>query len=93
MAKFLCVCGETIRTSGEIPSPDQWMIMSDVELDQYAQGVNVRAINHLRKAARAEGASVLRIEGTFANPDLEVLRQRFPIVRQGGREFLEIAVK
>jgi hypothetical protein len=35
VAKFRCVCGETIRTSGEIPNPTEWHALSDVELDEF----------------------------------------------------------
>ncbi|HWT94099.1 MAG TPA: hypothetical protein VN238_13930, partial [Solirubrobacteraceae bacterium] len=38
MAKFLCVCGETIRTSGEIPNPDEWLFISDVAYEELADG-------------------------------------------------------
>lgn len=33
MAKFLCVCGFTLSTSGEIPHPYQWNLISDVDFD------------------------------------------------------------
>lgn len=29
MAKFRCICGETISTSGTIPNPDEWLVFSD----------------------------------------------------------------
>lgn len=29
MAKFLCACGGLIRTSGGIPNPQQWNLISD----------------------------------------------------------------
>lgn len=35
MAKFLCVCGETISTSGSIPNPNEWRLLSDSEFDAY----------------------------------------------------------
>ncbi|GJM38639.1 MAG: hypothetical protein DHS20C19_20060 [Acidimicrobiales bacterium] len=42
MAKFLCVCGETIRTSGGIPNTDEWHCISDVQLDRlYGDGDSV----------------------------------------------------
>lgn len=34
MAKFRCSCGYVIRTSGEIPNPDEWLIISDVEYER-----------------------------------------------------------
>ena len=33
MAKFDCKCGNVITTSGQIPNPDEWLMMSDVEFD------------------------------------------------------------
>lgn len=35
MAKFYCVCGYIIHTSGEIPHPFQWSILSDVAFDEF----------------------------------------------------------
>ena len=31
MAKFRCICGETISTSGAIPNPNEWQCISDTE--------------------------------------------------------------
>lgn len=36
MAKFLCRCGAVIHTSGGIPNPHQWMLVSDMDFDQLA---------------------------------------------------------
>ncbi|MFC5267663.1 hypothetical protein ACFPJ1_36580 [Kribbella qitaiheensis] len=36
MAKWLCACGTTIRSSGEIPNPMQWMLMSDQDFDAFS---------------------------------------------------------
>ena len=33
MAKFLCDCGATIRTSGEIPNPDEWHLVADRDVE------------------------------------------------------------
>jgi hypothetical protein len=41
MAKFHCVCGQTISTSGAIPNPDEWRMLSDVEFDQFVGLVDV----------------------------------------------------
>jgi hypothetical protein len=35
MAKWVCKCGTTIRSSGTIPNPTQWMLMSDQDLDAF----------------------------------------------------------
>jgi hypothetical protein len=36
VAKFRCVCGEVISTSGEIPNPNEWHALSDVEFDKFS---------------------------------------------------------
>lgn len=33
MAKFRCVCGAMLTTSGEIPHPYEWHLLSDVALE------------------------------------------------------------
>lgn len=33
MAKFVCVCGQVLSTSGSIPNPDEWHIVSDEALE------------------------------------------------------------
>ena len=33
MAKWLCPCGNQLRSSGEIPNPQEWRIIADAELD------------------------------------------------------------
>ena len=33
MAKFTCVCGQVLTTSGNIPHPYQWSLISDVDFD------------------------------------------------------------
>jgi hypothetical protein len=32
MAKFLCACGATIRTSGDIPHPHEWLLVADADI-------------------------------------------------------------
>lgn len=32
MAKFLCVCGHSMSTSGPIPNPDEWSCLADTDL-------------------------------------------------------------
>jgi hypothetical protein len=50
MAKYLCVCGEEIRTSGDIPNPIEWLYISDVDYDDYSGMVDrqepYRAFGH-----------------------------------------------
>jgi hypothetical protein len=41
MAKWLCPCGNTIRSSGSIPNPQQWRIVSDSDLTQVASAAGL----------------------------------------------------
>jgi hypothetical protein len=36
VGKFLCTCGEQIRTSGEIPHPDEWLLFADKDIPDEA---------------------------------------------------------
>ena len=44
MAKFLCICGEVLSTSGTIPHPLEYRFMSDVDLDSLTGDVNVEEL-------------------------------------------------
>ena len=44
MAKYQCVCGEVLTTSGAIPHPDQWQFMSDQDFEKYEGDVDVEEI-------------------------------------------------
>ena len=44
MAKFKCLCGEVISTSGRIPNPNEWRTMSDIALDKYSGSVDIEAL-------------------------------------------------
>jgi hypothetical protein len=44
VAKFRCVCGEIIRTSGEIPNPIEWHALSDVDFDAFQGQVDAEEI-------------------------------------------------
>ena len=35
VAKYLCACGSTIHTSGGIPNPQQWNLISDERFDEF----------------------------------------------------------
>ena len=35
MARFKCVCGETIVTSGLIPNPNEWRLISDMDFEAF----------------------------------------------------------
>jgi hypothetical protein len=40
VSKFRCVCGHVLNTSGQIPNPDEWLFMSDVEFAEYEGNVD-----------------------------------------------------
>jgi hypothetical protein len=44
MAKWLCLCGHTIRSSGAIPNPDEWHLLSDVTFDGFEGTVDAEEI-------------------------------------------------
>ncbi len=44
MARFRCVCGELIVTSGDIPNPIEWRCLSDCDFDDFAGMVNVENV-------------------------------------------------
>lgn len=44
MAKFRCVCGENITTSGAIPNPNEWLYISDVDFERYSGTVDAEAL-------------------------------------------------
>jgi len=35
VARFRCACGETIATSGSIPNPGEWHLLSDTDFDAF----------------------------------------------------------
>lgn len=44
MSKFRCVCGHALTTSGEIPNPDEWLYMSDVDFDCYSGSIDAEEL-------------------------------------------------
>ena len=44
MAKFRCVCGEVISTSGGIPNRNEWRVLSDVEFDELVGTVDIEEL-------------------------------------------------
>lgn len=44
MSRFKCVCGETIVTSGEIPHPYQWLLISDRQFDAFSGPTDAEVI-------------------------------------------------
>jgi hypothetical protein len=44
MAKFACVCGTVISTSGNIPNENEWKLLSDVEFDKYSGQIDVEVL-------------------------------------------------
>lgn len=44
MARFRCVCGEVIVTSGLIPNPNEWRCLSDQDFDAFSGLVEAEAL-------------------------------------------------
>ena len=44
MAKFRCVCGQSISTSDEIPNPNEWRLISDIEFDDVNGPIDAEAL-------------------------------------------------
>jgi hypothetical protein len=40
MAKFLCVCGYQISTSGAIPNPNEWNLLSATDFEAFSGPIN-----------------------------------------------------
>jgi hypothetical protein len=44
MAKFRCACDHIVRTSGEIPNPNEWKILSDTDFDRFSGLVDAEEV-------------------------------------------------
>ena len=44
MAKFSCVCGHVITTSGPIPNLDEWRAISDIDFDTLCGAIDVEEL-------------------------------------------------
>ena len=44
MAKYLCDCGEVIRTSGDIPNPIEWLLISATKYDFFQDQIDSNAL-------------------------------------------------
>jgi hypothetical protein len=73
MAKFRCVCGHIISTSGDMPNHDEWLLLSDVEFDNLGGAVEVEDLyRQLRHAYKCPTSDHLWIfwNGLDAAPSL-----------------------
>ncbi|GAA3126883.1 hypothetical protein [Streptosporangium carneum] len=62
MGKFNCACGNLMRTSGLIPNPIEWKIISDVDFDCFNGLVDAEDVYSVgRSAFRCEGCGRLWI--------------------------------
>lgn len=43
MPKIICKC-DNIISMGEIPNPDEWLLISDVEYDKFAGEIDTEAL-------------------------------------------------
>ena len=48
MAKWLCRCGNTIRSSGSIPNPQEWRLIADADLEDVAGAASIRDDDQIR---------------------------------------------
>jgi hypothetical protein len=44
MAKFLCLCGEVVTTSGPMPNPLEWLLISDESYDRVRGSKDVESL-------------------------------------------------
>jgi hypothetical protein len=44
MAKWLCACGSQIQSSGPIPNPTEWLLVSDSDFDTFAGTVDAEKV-------------------------------------------------
>jgi hypothetical protein len=44
LAKFLCVCGHSLSTSGLVPNPDEYHCLSDSDFEAFTGLVNAEDI-------------------------------------------------
>ncbi len=44
VAKWVCACGATIQSSGAMPNPSEWLLISDVAFDQFEGQVDSEAV-------------------------------------------------
>ncbi|MCO5973360.1 hypothetical protein [Actinoallomurus soli] len=44
MSKIRCVCKTILSTSGEIPNPIEWKVMSDSKFDEFSGSVDAEEI-------------------------------------------------
>ncbi|MCE1173257.1 MAG: hypothetical protein LWW77_01445 [Propionibacteriales bacterium] len=44
MARFRCVCGEVLVTSGEIPNPTEWLCLSASGFEAFTGQVDAEAV-------------------------------------------------
>ena len=44
MAKWLCACGSQIQSSGPIPNPTEWLLVSDSDFDAFSGTVDAEDV-------------------------------------------------
>jgi hypothetical protein len=50
MGKIACKCGTTLRISGEIPNPLEWLIISDQDFDAFTGPIDAEQLYHKVKS-------------------------------------------
>jgi hypothetical protein len=51
MSRFNCVCGHTIRISGDIPNPGEWLFISDVDYERWSGTIDAEELYHAFRRA------------------------------------------
>jgi len=44
VAKWLCPCGATVQSSGAIPNPSEWLLISDSDFDAFSGTVEAEDV-------------------------------------------------
>jgi len=62
MAKWLCRCGAEIRSSGELPNPQEWHAISDADLHELPEQTDFGGVlDHSRYVYRCDQCDRLHV--------------------------------
>lgn len=79
MAKWPCACGETLQSSGGLPNPTEWLLISDRDLDAFTGLVQAEDVySAMRHAFRCPRCDRLHVpwSGQEADPEVYVPADR-----------------
>jgi len=64
VAKWMCACGSTLRSSGAIPNPGEWLLVSDTDFDGFSGLVQAedvhQAMTHAFRCAKCDRLHIFR---------------------------------